>query len=295
MASAHELPPLDGYLNMADMVPVPGSELTADTSMASRTPQQTPVAPQSFSEGVNQNLIAPLEQFDAVAQLVSKDMVSELTPSIQTWARNTAQSVTAVHAAVQAFEVDSGQAFMQTAGAMAQAGMAAAIYGENVSKAMAKAAKVSIASIAEQAGVQAVYALAEGLAYLAKGIFFSDPAAMVAAETDFAAAAEFGAIAGVAGAASAAINTRSSSGSAGRGSGGNNSAGSGGGGSGSGVETGGYGMAPSAVRQPSGNLTVMVMGDQQAGQWLATTLNTAVQRGVPLNATTVQKSPYAAG
>jgi hypothetical protein len=54
-------------------------------------------------------------------------------------------------------------------------------------------------------------------------------------------------------------------------------------------------MAPSAVRQPSGNLTVMVMGDQQAGQWLATTLNTAVQRGVPLNATTVQKSPYAAG
>jgi hypothetical protein len=39
----------------------------------------------------------------------------------------------------------------------------------------------------------------------------------------------------------------------------------------------------------------MVVGEQQAGQWLATTLNTAVQRGVPLNATTVQKAPYAAG
>jgi len=40
---------------------------------------------------------------------------------------------------------------------------------------------------------------------------------------------------------------------------------------------------------------VMVVGEAQAGQWLATTLNTAVQRGVPLNATTVQKSPYATG
>jgi hypothetical protein len=61
---------------------------------------------------------------------------------------------------------------------------------------------------------------------------------------------------------------------------------------------GGYGLAPgaaSALNPPSGQLTVMVVGEAQAGQWLATTLNTAVQRGVPLNATTVQKSPYAAG
>jgi hypothetical protein len=39
----------------------------------------------------------------------------------------------------------------------------------------------------------------------------------------------------------------------------------------------------------------MVVGEAQAGQWLATTLNTAVQRGASLNATTVQKTPYAAG
>jgi hypothetical protein len=39
----------------------------------------------------------------------------------------------------------------------------------------------------------------------------------------------------------------------------------------------------------------MVVGEAQAGQWLATTLNTAVQRGVALNATTVQRSPYAQG
>jgi hypothetical protein len=39
----------------------------------------------------------------------------------------------------------------------------------------------------------------------------------------------------------------------------------------------------------------MVVGEAQAGQWLASTLNTAVQRGVALNATTVQKTPYPAG
>ena len=63
-------------------------------------------------------------------------------------------------------------------------------------------------------------------------------------------------------------------------------------------QTGGYGLAPGAagaLNPPGGNLTVMVVGEAQAGQWLATTLNTAVQRGVPLNATTVQKAPYAAG
>jgi hypothetical protein len=49
------------------------------------------------------------------------------------------------------------------------------------------------------------------------------------------------------------------------------------------------------LNPPSGNLTVMVVGEAQAGQWLATTLNSAVRGGVPLNATTVQKSPYAAG
>jgi hypothetical protein len=63
-------------------------------------------------------------------------------------------------------------------------------------------------------------------------------------------------------------------------------------------QTGSYGLAPGAagaLNPPGGNLTVMVVGEAQAGQWLATTLNTAVQRGVPLNATTVQKTPYAAG
>jgi hypothetical protein len=57
-------------------------------------------------------------------------------------------------------------------------------------------------------------------------------------------------------------------------------------------------MAPGAAPPggpPSGQLTVMVVGDAVAGQWLADTLNRSTQRGAQLNATSVQKSPYAAG
>jgi len=247
---------------------------------------------------LNQELIAPLQEFDTVARLVSKDMVNELTPSIQTWARDTTQSINAVQSALQTFKVVAVDAFMGTGDAMTAAGIAAAIYGENVGQAMEKAAKAALASIAEQAGVNALNALAQGLWFLAQAIFFGDPDAAVAAATDFEAAAEWGAIAGVAGAAAAAIPGGGAKGtSQGRGAGGGYGE-RGYGGGGGGPQLGGYGLAPgaaSALNPPSGQLTVMVVGEAQAGQWLATTLNTAVQRGVPLNATTVQKSPYAAG
>jgi len=265
--------------------------------MATNTSKSTPAAT-SMRADLNQDLITPLQEFDSVARLVSKDMVNELTPSIQTWARDTTQSISAVQTALQTFQVVAGAAFMETGDAMTAAGIAAAIYGENVGQAMEKAAKAALASIAEQAGVSALNALAQGLWFLAQAIFFGDPDAAAAAATDFEAAAEWGAIAGVAGAAAAAIPGGAGRGStSGRGSG----AGYGGGGYGGGAgapQLGGYGLAPgaaSALNPPSGRLTVMVVGEAQAGQWLATTLNTAVQRGVPLNATTVQKSPYAAG
>jgi hypothetical protein len=176
---------------------------------------------------------------------------------------------------------------------MTAAGIAASVYGENVGKAMEQAAKAALASVSEQAGVNALNALAQGLWFLAQSIFFGDPDAAAAAATDFEAAAEWGAIAGVAGAAAAAMpGGRSSSYNR------ESSSRSSGSGYGSTPQMGTYGLAPGAagaLNPPSGNLTVMVVGEAQAGQWLATTLNTAVQRGVPLNATTVQKSPYAAG
>ena len=154
---------------------------------------------------LNRELITPLQEFDSVAGLVSKDMVNELTPSIQTWARETTQSISAVQSAMQTFQVVAVDAFMETGDATVKAGIAAAIYGENTGKAMEQAAKAALASIAEQAGVSALNALAQGLWFLAQAIFFGDPDAAAAAATDFEAAAEWGAIAGVAGAAAAAM------------------------------------------------------------------------------------------
>ena len=240
------------------------------------------------------DLVTPLQEFDTLARQVSADMVNELTPSIETWASETTQSISAAQNALQNFQMIAGSAFLATSDAMTAAGIAAAIYGENVGKAMEQAAKAALASIAEQAGVNALNALAQGLWFLAQAIFFGDPDAAAAAATDFEAAAEWGAIAGVAGAAAAAVPGGKGSSSGREGAG--RSAGSAYGGGG--PQTGAYGLAPGAagaLNPPSGNLTVMVVGESQAGQWLATTLNTAVQRGVALNATTVQKSPYAAG
>jgi hypothetical protein len=245
---------------------------------------------------LNRELITPLQQFDTLARQVSQDMVNELTPSIQTWAGDTSQAISAAQSAMQTFQMVASDAFMGTGDAMTAAGIAASIYGENVGKAMEKAAKAALASIAEQAGVNALNALAQGLWFLAQAIFFADPDAAAAAATDFEAAAEWGAVAGVAGAAAAAIPGGKGSTYGREGTGGYGTGGYGGGGGA--PQTGGYGLAPGAagaLNPPSGNLTVMVVGEAQAGQWLATTLNTAVQRGVPLNATTVQKTPYAAG
>lgn len=54
--------------------------------------------------------------------------------------------------------------------------------------------------------------------------------------------------------------------------------------------------AASAAGRPGGNLTVAIMGDNEAGEWLANTLNTAVEtRGVQLTATRSTRSAYAQG
>lgn len=56
------------------------------------------------------------------------------------------------------------------------------------------------------------------------------------------------------------------------------------------------GAASAKAGVPSGNLTIAIMGEPEAGEWLARTLNAAVeQRGVQLTATRAQRPTYAAG
>jgi len=272
--------------------------MATDIPKGTRAAPAMPGAAQTVMVDLDRELITPLREFDTLARLVSKDMVNELTPSIQTWARDTTQSINAVQSAMQTFKVVAVNAFMETGDAMTAAGIAAFIYGQNIGQAMERAAKAALASIAEQAGVNALNALAQGLWFLAQAIFFGDPHAAAAAATDFEAAAEWGAIAGVTGAAAAAIPGGRGGAGAGAGYGRATPGGYDAGAGAAEPQLGRYGLAPGAagaLNPPSGQLTVVVVGPERAGQWLASTLNTAVRRGVPLNATTVQKVPYAGG
>jgi hypothetical protein len=306
------LPPLFAQWTniMAAQLPPFQAQLATERELAIIHKQLTTLFPQLTKEQVDAKT-AELARNPALLQLIVH--TAELTKGTKLYRQEMAELVKMIRESVEgedalinkererlATQQELNQSMKQMADATLTAGIAAAIYGENVSKALEKAAKSAIASIAEQAGVQALNALAQGLWLLAQSIWTMDPAMAAAATVDFEAAAEWGAIAGVAGAASAAIPSGARGAGAGAGAAGRYEAGSysGGYGRGGGVDTGAYGMAPGAAPMggpPSGQLTVMVVGDAQAGEWLASTLNRSVQRGVPLNATTVQKSPYAAG
>lgn len=160
----------------------------------------------------------------------------------------------------------------------------AIVYGDNIGKAMEKALKATVASIAGQALVQAIYQTALGVADLAIGDFAD-------ATLHFESAAIFGAVGGAAAAIGAAIP----GGGAGKGS--RSSAGSGAGSS-SAATGNGYGpnnalaQGSRAPQYPQGGLTVAIMGNEEAGNWLATTLNKAVeQNGTRLVSSHTQSSP----
>jgi len=121
-------------------------------------------------------------QLDAFAEL-NKQITDNLTGSKQKAA------IAGVAAMSTAFEA-LGQA-------VGQAVHSFVLFG-NTGGSFRKFAAEVIASIAEMAAVQAVYELAQGLAFLALNFFFPNPAYTAAATAAFQSAAAFGAIAGVA-------------------------------------------------------------------------------------------------
>lgn len=148
------------------------------------------------------------------------------------------------------------------------------VYGDNIGRAMEKALKATVSSVAGQALIWSIYSFAMGLWDL-----FHNPAA---AATDFKAAAMFGAVGGAAAAIGAAIpGGGSHGGSAAHAPGGQRGGYGGGYPSGQGLQAAAVGspMAPGAQgpRYPGGRLTIAIMGEEQAGNWLATTLNRAVE------------------
>lgn len=134
-----------------------------------------------------------------------------------------------------------------------------------------------------QAGVEAVWEVARGIACLAEGAWPPNPAAIIAGGLHFEAAAQYGILAGK------STHRGSASGSGTSGSRpGVGQSGFGGSGSGAPPQT----LAPGAAGAGSrygGTLHVMIMGESAAGEWLAGTLNAAVGRGVNLTATSSQR------
>jgi hypothetical protein len=134
----------------------------------------------------------------------------------------------------------------------------------------------AIANRRAAAGIEAVWETAQGFSALGRYDFWG-------AGEHFLSAAEYGVLAGSGGGRSGGSGAGSSvfsRGEVGR--------------SGSGAAMPPPGtLAPGAAgaggRFGSGGLTVMVVGEAQAGQWIASTLNRAVDRGVTLNATSSQR------
>lgn len=165
----------------------------------------------------------------------------------------------------------------------------ALVYSQSMTQALDRTLKSTTASIAAEAIVQALRASALGFYLLAVGDF-------AGAGSAFESAAIWGSIGGVAAGVGAGISAGGVSGSAA-------AAGRyGGRGYGTGYGAGGGAGAPAGVlapgaasTQPGGNLTVAIMGDSEAANWLANTLNEGVARGVTLTATRTQRPPYAGG
>lgn len=163
----------------------------------------------------------------------------------------------------------------------------ALIYSQSMGEALERTLKSTTASIAAEAVVQGLRSTVLGFYLLATGD-------VAGAGSAFESAAIWGSIGVVAAGVGAGISGPGATGGAGN----------------SGVRSGyvpGHSgsvvpaastsaLAPGAApSSPAGNLTVAIMGDADAANWLATTLNNGVARGVTLNATSVQKSPYAGG
>lgn len=164
----------------------------------------------------------------------------------------------------------------------------AAVYSRSMTEALDQTLKATTASIAAESVIQSLRSLALGFYLLAVGNF-------AGAASAFQSAAIWGSIGGVAAGLGAGI------GGGERGSGGltadryGRAAYSSGPSAGPGVSA--AALAPGAVgtRAPGGNLTVAIMGDTEAANWLASTLNRGVSRGIPLTATRTQRGPYAGG
>lgn len=228
------------------------SEHTAEVLKATKA-QQDAIAQFSRLHSQSQMAVAPLRQMHEAFQA--------LTPEITTSTVQTNQQASAVQRAALALRSQTA------AGAeLVGKGLAGLVAGRKA-----------------QAGIEAVWETARGIALLAEGTWPPNPAAIIAAGLHFEAAAQYALLAGT------SSHRRS--------------AGAGGGSSGYG-RGGGMGTGESPYGQPSsalapgaagassrfrGSGVVIIRGTQDFENYVASAVNGAVARGVNVTATTSQR------
>ncbi|MGO8792689.1 MAG: hypothetical protein ACLQVL_35605 [Terriglobia bacterium] len=214
--------------------------------------QQEAVAQFSRLHAQSQAAVAPLRQMHEAFRV--------LTPEITTSAAQTDQQANAVQRAALALRSQTA------AGAeLVGKGLAGLVAGRKA-----------------QAGVEAVWETARGIALLAEGTWPPNPAAIMAAGLHFEAAAQYALLAGT------GSHRRTASGSGN----GTRDTGQGFGGPNSGFPTPNPELAPGAAGASSrfsGSGVVIIRGTQDFENYVAGAVNGAVARGVNVTATSAQR------
>ncbi|HEX5484231.1 MAG TPA: hypothetical protein VFZ08_16560 [Terriglobia bacterium] len=225
-----------------------------------------------------------LQQNDSIAEALRT--LRQLTLGMQKAREEGGQTYSQLGRAVQGWGRIAAQSMGQVLSLMTQERLAEETSVATHRRAEQAKGLVTLSSLKSTAFYRAIAATAAGFEALGEFDFW-------AATQDFASAALWGTLAG----SQAASMAR-------------------GGGSGPSRDRGPYGVpaanngersagnsiselssgAASAAMRPSGQLTISIMGDHEAGEWLAKTLSTAVeQRGVQLTASRTTRPAYAQG
>jgi len=215
---------------------------------------------------------------------------SQVQKGQSVWSSEFLTQSSAVGSALLSLGQAAGFTFDQFSEGLGRNVATALVYSQSMSEALQRTLKSTTASIAAEALVQGLRSTALGFYLLAVGDF-------AGAGSAFESAAVWGSIGGVAAGVGAGIATGGASRGGGPAGGYSRNA------FGAGYSAAGSpgppasALAPGAMppAAPGGNLTVTIMGDAEAANWLANTLNQGVARGVQLTATRTQRPPYAAG
>src|SRR5438093_6446604 len=176
---------------------------------------------------------------------------------LASWTQDFTQQMNVAETAMNSFKATSSTMFAGLASGMTRSISNATTYSKSIGDAVDKALKSTLTALTSEAVVRALYNTGLGFYFLAVQAY--DQAAQA-----FEAAAVFGSIAGAAAGIGSAIP------GGGRATGGSRASGR--------AAASPAGGASSASATPGGNVTVMVVGEAQAADWLTSVINAGVEQ-----------------